>query len=396
MMDASFFIARRLRFKGKIVMVSIAVSFLVMILAVSVSSGFRAEIRAGLSAVSGDVQIVPPAMNFLDENSPIESDAAYIPCLEGVGGIAHVVPAAYRAGIVKNDENIHGILLKGLPPEARPLYDVRLSDSLSLPVSIPSRLAEIAGLGVGDRMLTYFVGENVKARQFNVVSVYDAMVETDDKLVVYADLSDIQRVNGWEDNQVSSIEILLEDNSEDFVTEKCEEIGFMINTFSSDDDEPVIAVSSVSRYPQLFDWLNLIDFNVVFILILMTVVAGFNMISGLLIMLFENISTIGLLKSLGMTDRAISKVFLSSSAVLVLKGMLWGNGLAMLFCMIQNATHVLKMNPENYFVSHVPVDLDFGLIFSADLLAFAVIMLLLLAPCLFISKVDPAETVRVK
>ncbi len=395
-MDASFFIARRLRFRGKIAMVSIAVSFLVMILAVSVSSGFRSEIRSGLSAVSGDIQIVPPAMNFLDENAPIESDAAYIPYMDGISGIAHVVPTAYRAGIVKNDENIHGILLKGLPPEALPLYGVRLSDSLSLPVSIPSRLAEIAGLEVGDRMLTYFVGENVKARQFNVVSVHDAMIETDDKLVVYTNLSDIQRVNGWAEDQVSAIEILLEDNSETSVTGKCEEIGFMINTFSSDEDEHVIAVSSVSRYPQLFDWLNLIDFNVVFILILMTIVAGFNMISGLLIMLFENISTIGLLKSLGMTDRAISKVFLSSSAVLVLKGMFWGNGLAMLFCIIQNATHVLKMNPENYFVSHVPVELDFGLILYADLLAFAVIMLLLLIPCLFISKVDPAETVRVK
>ncbi len=395
-MDASFFIARRLRFKGKIAMVSIAVSFLVMIVAVSVSSGFRSEIRSGLSAVSGDIRIVPPAMNFLDERAPIESDAAYLPYLREVGGIEHIVPAAYRASIVKNGENIHGIIIKGLPPEALPLYKVQLSDTVSLPVSIPSRLAEIAGLGPGDRMLTYFVGENVKARQFNVVSVHEAMVETDDKLVVYAYLSDMQRVNGWNENQVSSMEILLHDNDESTVRETANEVGFIINAHSSDDEEPVVAVSSVSQYPQLFDWLNLIDFNVLFILLLMTVVAGFNMISGLLIMLFENIPTIGLLKSLGMTDRAISKVFLSSSAVLVAKGMLWGNGLAVLFCMIQDMTHVLKLDPENYFVSFVPVDLNPGMILAADLAAFAVIMLLLLIPCLFISKVDPAETVRVK
>ncbi len=395
-MDASFFIARRLRFKGNIAMVSIAVSFLVMILAVSVSSGFRREIRSGLSVISGDVQLVPPVMNVLDENYPIESDADYLARVAGVDGVEHLLPAAYRAGIVKNDSAIHGVLLKGVSEEALPIYDIQLSDTVSLPVSIPSRLAEISGLGPGDRMLTYFIGEDVKARQFNVVSVHDAMVEADDRLVVYASLPDIQRINGWRENQVSAIEIILSDSDERLIDEACGEIGFIANTFSTDEDSSVIAVSSVSRYPQLFDWLDLIDFNVLFILLLMTVVAGFNMISGLLIMLFENISTIGLLKSLGMTDRSISKVFLSSSAVLVLKGMAWGNALAVLFCIIQNATHVLRLNPENYFVSHVPVDLNPGMILAADVAAFAVIMVLLLVPCLFISKVDPAETVRVK
>ncbi len=395
-MDASLFIARRLRFKGKIVMVSIAVSFLVMIVAVAVSSGFRREIRSGLSKISGDIQIIPQTMNFLDENSPIESDASYIPYIHEVKDIAHIVPTAYRAGIVRNEENIQGIILKGLPAEHSRLYGVSLPDTLQLPVSIPSRLAEISGLEAGDRMLTYFVGEKVKVRQFNVVSVYDSMVEADDKLVVYADLADIQRLNGWDADQVSAMEIMLADNDENNVEYVADEVGFIVNSYSSEEEEPVIAVSSVSRYPQLFDWLDLINFNVFFILVLMTIVAGFNMISGLLIMLFENISTIGLLKSLGMTDRSISKVFLSSSAVLVLKGMAWGNGIAFIICMIQDMTHVLRLNPENYFVSYVPVNLDFAAILAADAVAFAVIMVLLLLPCLFIAKVDPAETVRVR
>ena len=120
------------------------------------------------------------------------------------------------------------------------------------------------------------------------------------------------------------------------------------------------------------------------------------MISGLLIMLFENISTIGLLKSLGMTDVSISKVFLSSSAVLVLKGMAVGNLLAILFCIIQGATHFIKLDPENYFVTYVPVHLDLGMTVIADIVAVTVIMLLMLIPSLFISKVDPAQTVRVK
>ena len=392
-MDASFYIAGRLRFKGNIAVVSIAISFLVMIIAVAVSSGFRHEVRNGLSSMSGDVRLMPPAMSYLDENEPIESDPAYLPYVQDVQGVRSIEPAVYRAGIVKNGESIHGVMFKGIPGGV-----CETSDSVALAVSIPSRLAEISGLKIGDKMLTYFVGDKVKARQFNVVSVHQTMIQADDKLVVYADLSDMQRVNGWEENQVSVLEVMLEDEckTEMQIEEMGALIGTLANAYSAEEDAPVISVSAVSSYPQLFDWLNLIDFNVLFILALMTIVAGFNMISGLLIMLFENISTIGLLKSLGMTDRSISKVFLSSSAVLVLKGMAAGNLLAILFCIVQGTTHLLRLNPENYFVSFVPVNLDFGTILCADILSFFVIMLLLLIPCVFISKVDPAETVRVR
>ena len=392
-MDASFFIAGRLRFRGNIAVISIAVSFLVMIIAVSVSSGFRHEVRNGLSEMSGDIRLMPPAMNYLDENEPIESDPAYLPYVQDAKGVKSVAPVVYRAGIVKNGENIHGVLFKGISGGVS-----EASDSVSLAVSIPSRLAEISGLKAGDRMLAYFVGDKVKARQFNVISVHQTMVQADDKLVVYADLSDMQRVNGWGDDQASVLEVMLEDEYKDEgqIEEIADLVGTLVNSYGSDDEASVISVSAVSSYPQLFDWLNLIDFNVFFILVLMTIVAGFNMISGLLIMLFENISTIGLLKSLGMTDRAISKVFLSTSAVLVLKGMAAGNLLAILFCIIQGTTHLLKLNPENYFVSFVPVNLDMGMILCADILSFFVIMLLLLIPCIFISKVDPAETVRVR
>lgn len=388
MMDVSLFISKRLQFKGKISMVSIAVSYLVMIIAVSVSSGFRQEIRAGLAGLSGDIRILPPSRSVLDETLPIEKNAAYRSYVEAVDGVCEIRPVVYKAGIVKHSDNIHGVLFKG----------VESDDTVQLAVSIPRRLSEITGLVPGDRMLTYFVGESVKARQFNVTSVYDALVETDDKLVVYADITDLQRVNGWEEDYVSCLEVMLDDrmrNEADIETAN-NEIGTLINAYSSDDEEFVIASSSVSTYPQLFDWLDLIDFNVLFILVLMTIVAGFNMISGLLIMLFENISVIGLLKALGMTDRAISKVFLSSSAVLVFKGMAWGNILAILFCIVQNTTKVLRLNPENYFVSYVPVKMNPGLIITADIASFIAIMILLLIPCLFISKVDPADTVRVR
>lgn len=391
-MDASLFIARRLRFKGNVAVTSIAISFLVMIVAVAVSGGFRHEIRSALSQMSGDVCLMPPGMNVLEDSSPIESDASYMPYVRKLEAVDEIVPAVYRAGIVKASDNIHGVLFKGTEG------GVQAPDSVSLAVSIPRRLSRMTGLKEGGRMTAYFVSDRVKARRFNIVSVHDAMVETDDRLVVYADMADLQRIEGWQGNQVSAVEIVLgkEHKDEARINEAAQEIGTLVNAYSDDEEASVIAVSSVSRYPQLFDWLSLIDFNVLFILLLMTVVAGFNMISGLLIMLFENISTIGLLKSLGMTDRSIAKVFLSSAAALVLKGMLIGNAVAGFFCLIQGTTHLLKLNPENYFVSFVPVHLDLGYVLMADVAAFAVIMILLLIPCLFIAKVDPADTVRVR
>ena len=394
-MDASLFIASRLRFKGKIITAAIAISFLVMIIAVSVSSGFRNEIRSGISALTGDVQLTPPDLNVL-KSSPIEREPDYIAELQQVEGVEDIVPVVYRAGIVKEDSQIHGVLFKGMPRAY--VREFPTGDTTLLAVSIPKRLAELSGIEIGDRMLTYFIGDKVRLRQFNVVYVYDEMIETDGRMVVYADIADLQRVDGWNENDVSALEVIAapEFRNEDALRELTAEIGFIASVYSEDNERPVIASSSVSRYSQLFDWLDLIDFNVVFILLLMTLVAGFNMMSGLLIMLFENISTIGLLKSLGMTDRGIAKTFLSSSAVLMLKGMLIGNLSAFVFCLVQGTTHILKLNPENYFVSFVPVHLDLGLILAADLAAFVVIMLLLLVPCIFISKVDPAQTVRVR
>ena len=387
-MNASFFIASRLRFRGRLIVTSIAVSYLVMIIALAVSSGFRMEIRRGLSDICGDVQLIPQNADQFDGQSSMTAKLSYLPMIEELEGVEQVRPVIYRAGIVKNQDNIHGVLFKG----------VHNSDTVALGVSIPRRLSEISGLKQGDKMLTYFVGENVRMRQFNITSIYDAMLETDDKLIVRASLSDLQRLNGWNDDQVSAMEIILDQShrKESSMREMSQQVGVVAYEYSQDADESVYATSAVAQYPQLFEWLSLIDFNVVFILVLMTIVAGFNMISGLLIMLFENISTIGLLKSLGMTDRSISKVFLSSSAVLVLKGMTIGNILAFVFCIVQNSTHLIGLNPENYFVSFVPVNINWGLVLTSDLVSFVVIMVSLLIPCIFISRVDPADTVRVR
>lgn len=397
-MDVSLFIASRLRFKEKVVLSCITVSFIIVIIAVAVSSGFRTEIRNGVSRVTGDVQLALPRLNYLEESSPVNASPTYIDKVLDVDGVESVQPVVYRAGIVKDDSDIFGVMVKGVTDASAEAAGIVLPDSVKLGVSIPSAFAELSGLSVGDRMLAYFIGDRVKVRQFNVAAIYESLVETDGRYLVYADIDDMRRLNGWDDGQASMLEVMLKDGYRDEQTIEAvsDQIGFVMKAYATEDDDVLVSMSSVSRFPQLFDWLGLIDFNVFFILLLMTIVAGFNMISGLLIMLFENISTIGLLKSLGMTDRSIAKVFLASSAVLVLKGMVLGNALAFLFCFIQDKTHILRLDPENYFVSFVPVHIDFGTVFLADAAVFAAIMLLLLIPSLFISRVDPAETVRVR
>ena len=384
-MNASRFIAGKLRFKGKIAMVSIAISFLVMILAVSISAGYRKEIREGVSSFSGDIVLGPAGQSYLNTDEPVSANPSYMQQLLEVEGVKSIAPVIYRAGIIKQGSEIHGVVFKGVEMEGE-----------SLDASIPSGLATLMDISVGDAVLTYFVGENIKARRFNVVSVYDNPLDIEEALIVYVPIEDMRRLNDWDEDQVSALEITLGSayKSTLMMEDKAAEIGNIALLYAQEDEPRMMATSIVRQFPQLFDWLDLIDFNVVFILLLMAVVAGFNMISGLLIMLFRNISTIGTLKALGMTDKGIAKVFLKVASNLVLKGMLIGNALALLFCLIQGSTHFFKLNPENYFVSFVPVAVNIPMILIADIAAYVIIMLLLLLPCLFISKVDPAQTMR--
>ena len=366
-------------------MVSIALSFLIIIIAVSVSSGFRRKLRDGISYISGDVRITRPDMNYTATNEPLDASLPSLNFIGEVEGVEAVLPVVYRAGIVKNKDQIGGVVFKGVP-----------GGGDGLKVSVPSRLAEMLELKVGDEMPAYFVGEKVKARKFKIDSIYVSVLSGDDKLLVFCGLADLQRLNGWSENQVSAIEVIMkpEYKSVSALKSKSDEIGTRILLNTPEDEEAPIASSSINRFPQLFSWLDLIDTNVLFILVLMTIVAGFNMISGLLIMLFRNISTIGILKSLGMTDKHISEIFLRVSSNLVLKGMAAGNVIALLLCSFQGLTHFIKLDPDNYFLSYVPVHINPLMILLADFAAYMVIMLLLLLPSLFVSNVDPAKTVR--
>lgn len=364
---------------------SVALSYFVIIVALSVSAGFREEIRSGIATAGGDVQLTSPTDGLISEQAPFHVSDTAVCALSLVEGVRSVHPVIYRPGIVKGPSEISGVLFKGIDG---PLDSLR--------VSVPSTLAAQLRLSEGDRLQAYFIGEKVKVRNFTIASVYEGIMTAGANPVVFVGMDDMLRVCGWGRGDASAVEIKaarLWRTEAGLGQIAAVSMETMAKILPEDESLPV-GSTSYHRFPQLFAWLDLIDFNVAIVLILMTIVAGFNMVSGLLIMLFRNIPTIGILKSLGMSSGGISAVFLMSASRVVLKGMAAGNAAGLGAMLLQGATHILKLDPANYFVDHVPVAIPWARIIAADAASYLVIMALLLIPCLFINRVDPARTVR--
>ena len=360
---------------------AIAISFFVIVLSLAISAGFRYEIRKGISEVSGDVRLV-------GSSEPIDIQPSYYQALEAVDGVQSISPAIWKPGIIKGETDICGVLVKG----------VSMPDSCSLKAQIPNSLSRRLGIREGDTFTTYFIEDKVRARRFTVDGTYEGIMDSEGAYIVKVPLTDMQRLCGYDSLKASVLEVKIDPaRSTAWGSRIIADQLYLASLSGHQEDEDILhGETARARYPQLFDWLDLIDFNVLAIILLMTVVAGFNMISGLLILLFRNIATIGTLKSLGMKNKSIAAVFLRVASRIVLIGMAIGNGAALLFCALQGGTHLIKLNPVNYFVSFVPVHIDIALILTVDAVAFGVILLFMLIPSLFIAKVDPAVTVRVK
>lgn len=368
-----------MRAGSALVVTAVALSFFIMIVAGSISGGYRAGIRSAISDYAGDILLSVPGSDYVSGSAPTVFPDGLADTLCSLKGVSSVRPAIWRGGIVKGEESIQGVLLKA--EDGNGLEDLQ--------ADIPQELSRRMGLKAGDDMTVYFVGEKLKVRKFEVVGVHESIVTANDYPLVKVSPEALRRLAGWDEGNCSALQVFLDascDSPSD-ISEAAFEVGAVAaGRFS--------VTSIAQKYPELFSWLELIDFNVRIILLLMTLVAGFNMISGLLIILLRNISLIGLLKSMGMTDKGISAVFLRLASRLVLMGMAVGNALALVFCILQKNTHFLKLDPSNYFLPFVPVDIDFPSIVLTDIAAYAVIMLLMWLPSRFISKVDPAITVR--
>jgi lipoprotein-releasing system permease protein len=412
-MNLSFFIADRMAKLGKggrrlsnisnvIAWVSVALSVAVMVIAIFILNGFKREIRTKLSGFSGDIQLTLGGTGTKNDMVPVKSSLSYMSDIRALGEVAEVDPVCYKTGILKGREEIQGVYFKGVDS----LYDLsffkntliagKLPDfhgKISTDILVSKRIADILGYSVGDDVLAYYVGDRVTLRKFRICGIYDAQIEDIDKTLAIIDMRHAQHLNGWS-GEISNYELRLKDGADaDVVSRKIMDI---IGDKATTDDPDIRPVSVTRLYRNLFDWLNLLNFNVLIVLVLMIAVAGFNMISSLLIILFENTSTIGVLKSMGMQNKGISGVFLYRALFIVLKGIAWGDLVALALAVVEGLTHVIKLNPENYFVSYVPVDINIMAMLLVDVASVALIMLFLLLGSIFIAKVDPAKTMSVE
>ena len=367
-MGAPFFISRKLRFKGKVSVWATAISSFVMIVAVSISSGYRAEIRSAVADVCADAT--------LHSEDGVLLDSCLLSELERIDGIASVTPVILEPGVIKSGEIMEGVAFKGVPSDDEPLT-----------IRIPERLSRILGKGEGDRISAYFFAGKVKARNFTIREVYPSPVELDRNFLVYCPIGDLRRVLGMPQDKAGSVEIRLDErfSGRDAINSKASEIGFATG---------IHCESGARLYSPVFDWLQVIDVNVAAVLLLMALAAAFHMISGLLIMIMRSTTTIGTLKALGMDNRHISLTFLRVASRSTAIGLLAGNAAALLLCAVQNATHFLKLDPAFYFVSYVPIKVRLWEILATDLAAWLVIMLLMIIPSLLISRIDAARSIK--
>jgi lipoprotein-releasing system permease protein len=414
-MNTNLYIARRMtadRTDGtrlshlmvRIATAGVAVGIAVLIVSVAVVTGFRREIRYKAVGFNGSITLTNYDYNQSFETTPINIEDAFIPELLSIDGVTHAQVYATKGGIIKANDIIQGAMLKGIATD----FDGRffrsnlvegalfsVSDTaITNAVLLSTRLAALLNLQTGDAFEMYFIQDPPRVRKFTVSGLYNAQLEEVDKVFILCDIGHVRRLNGWQSNQVSGVEIFVDKLAH------VNDIAAQINELAAyhiTDDGTRLKVRTVRDYfSNLFDWLDLLDLNVLIIIILMIIVAGFNMISGLLILLFEKISMIGLLKSLGMRNTDVQKVFLYRASFILLKGLILGTVVGLACCFIQKYSGLITLNPENYFVSVVPIHLNALYIFCINILAFIGMMLMLALPTLFITNVSPDKTMRIE
>jgi len=247
-------------------------------------------------------------------------------------------------------------------------------------------------LRTGDSFAMHFVQDPPRMRKFTVSGIYETSLEEFDKIYVFCDIGHIKRLNGWEDDQVSGFEIFIDDFDRlDQMTQAVKDaIGYRLY-----EDEEKFKVTNIrDKYPQIFDWLNFQDINVIIIIVLMLVVAGFNMISGLLILILEKTNLIGILKALGSQDITIRRVFLYQAAYLIGKGLLWGNLVGIGLAFLQLKTGFVTLDPSSYYIKTVPVNLELTHILLLNAGSMAAIFFMLLVPSKLISRITPVKAIR--
>jgi lipoprotein-releasing system permease protein len=412
-MNLPYFIAHRL-IKGRregtsfsrpinvIAIVGIAMGLSVMILAVAILTGFKKQIREKVVGFGSHIQIMNFDSNNSFESTPISDTQNFIHKIKQIPGIAHIQVFATKAGIIRTDEDIQGVVLKGIGPDFDWSYfKSNMVDGSVITVTdtgrtdkviISKKISEMLRLKTGDSFTMLFVQDPPRMRKFTISGIYETSLEEFDKMYVFCDIGHIKKLNGWKDDQVSGFEVYINDfdKLDEMTSEVRDAIGYKI----TEEDTKFKVTNIRIRYPQIFDWLNFQDINVIIIILLMLIVAGFNMISGLLILILEKTNMIGVLKSLGAEDITIRRVFLYQATYLIGKGLFWGNFIGIGLAFLQLKTGLITLDPTSYYIKTVPVNLELTHLLLLNAGTMAAIIIMLLVPSQLISRISPVKAIR--
>ncbi|MFH1298098.1 MAG: FtsX-like permease family protein [Bacteroidota bacterium] len=404
-MNTEFFIANRMVSRTKanfsrpiviIAIISIALGLSVMFLSIAILSGFQKEIREKVIGFGGHIQVTSFEENQSFEPKPIRKDQEFLPSLNNLKGIRHIQVFATKAGIIKTDDQIQGVVLKGVGSDFDwSFFNSKIREGRHFlatdtgrtdEVIISRKLCNLLNLKLNDDLKMYFIaGDHVLGRKFSIVGIYDTGLEEFDYMYVLGDIHHIRRLNRWEPGEVGGLEILIDDfNAIDRLGKAVyQSIGFNLD-----------ATTIKQMFPQIFDWLALQDINVLIILILMILVAGITMISTLLILILERTNTIGVLKALGMNNRSVRQIFLYQSVFIIGLGLLFGNIAGFGLALLQKSFGLITLPQESYYMAVVPIHLDGWNILMLNLGTLLVCYLMLIIPSMIITRITPIKAIR--
>ncbi len=364
----------------------------------AVIKGFKREVREKIRGFSGDMQIQKLDLNASYQNSPFAVTDTFVTRAKANGLFASIVPYATKPGIIKAHDEIEGVVMKGVDNKydwsfikkilvAGRVIDFKDSLESRKQILISQFTANRLRLKLGDDFLMYFVQEPLRKRKFKIVGIFDVGVEEVDKTFVIGDMALIRRLNGWKDNDIGGYELRLKDF--DAMEPANNFIGDIIPT-------TLRSYTVVENFPAIFEWLKLLDINTHVILVLMMLVAVINMISALLIMILERTSMIGILKAMGARNTSIQSVFLLNAVYLIGLGLIFGNVLGLGLGFLQFKTHLFKLDQASYYMSFVPIQIDWVDVALLNLGTLAICLLVLIIPSTLVSRISPVKAIRFK
>lgn len=385
-----------------IAMIGIAVGLAVMIISVAVVIGFKSQVKNKIVGFGSHIQIFNFDAVKSYETHPIFVDSLFRSNLKKDKQVKHVQRYITKPGMIKTNDAFQGIILKGVAQDFDPSFlksyllegnMPKFSDSKSTKeVLISKTIAQKLKLNLGDRIYVYFIKDNVRVRRLTIKGIYQTNFVSFDEAFLLTDLYTVRKLNKWHKDQVSGVELTVKDYSKLYET-----TDRLAKKYTNTVDQyggSYFVQNIEELQQQIFSWLSLLDMNVWVILILMIGVSGFTIISGLLIIILERTQMIGLLKALGADNGLIRRIFLWLSFFLIGKGMLWGNAVALLFCFLQNKFHILKLDATDYYLSSVPISMNWGIFLLINIGTLLIAMLMLLGPSYLITKIKPAQSMR--